>query len=251
MSFEVRLLIAISIMICLAAGIIIFIIQYQRRVMMLNRQNQIELMQVSIRSEEEERMRVASELHDDVGATLSSVRLFLHQALLHPDDAALGVQTKELLDQGIRKVRDLSHQLQPTVLEYLGLSEALGALAELITRSGSVRMEMLRESESWPDPDPQTALGIYRIIQELINNISKHANASWIRLSTLMCDGRRCIRLVHDGNGLTEAKYNELLLKKGAIGLKNIQNRLQSASLSLVFSDHEEIPYTIMLFLPN
>ena len=81
-------IIGIAAMLLLAFGIIFFVVMYQRRVIrhqqeikVLYEQKQQELINASIQGEEQERMRIASELHDDVGATLSSVRLFLHSRL--------------------------------------------------------------------------------------------------------------------------------------------------------------------------
>ncbi len=208
------------------------------------------LLKASIQGEEEERFRIASELHDDVGATLSSVRLFLTQAE-QKSDAGLIRQSKEILDESIQKVRDLSHQLQPGALQYIGLTRALESLAEMISRSGSIRMEFLKQNPEWPDPVGETALSVYRIVQELVNNIVKHAGASWIRLSVLTEHGKNAIRLIHDGEGLTEAGYKEQLHKERAIGLKNIENRLKSFKLTLVFQGAEQEPYITTLFLPT
>jgi two-component system NarL family sensor kinase len=249
---------AICVFLTLAIGIILFVILYQRRVINhqiqmreFNRQKQLELMKASIEGEEEERMRIATELHDDVGATLSSIRLFLTQAEQHPGDTQLISYSKSVLDESIRKVRDLSHQLQPRTLQYLGLAKALESFTEMISRSGSLRVEYEQEGEEWPEPEPQAALSVYRIVQELINNIVKHADASWIRLTTHTHDGKHCITIMHDGNGLTEATYQEQLFKKGAIGLKNIENRLKSSDLSLIFPEQTEDVYTITVCLPT
>ena len=257
MDDSILIVIAIIGMLTLSLGLVFFVFLYQRRVINhqiqlrdFNRQKELELMQASIRSEEDERMRIATELHDDVGATLSSVRLFLHQALRNPEDAALAAQTKELLDEGIRKVRDLSHQLQPGTLQYLGLVKAFQSLAEIITRSGAIQMEMIPEVDPWPEPDEQTALSLYRVIQELVNNTIKHAQASGIRLTTSTYDGNYCITLSHNGKGLTEMAYREQLFKKEAIGLKNIEQRLKSANLSITFIEEMDGIYTVRLCLP-
>lgn len=238
-------------------GIIVFVILYQRRIINhqvqmreFNRQKQFELMHASIRSEEEERMRIATELHDDVGATLSSVRLFLHQAVLNPGDENLVTRTKELLDEGIRKVRDLSHQLQPGALQYLGLAKAVQSLADTIGHSGAIQVGFIQESNEWPEIEPQTELSLYRVIQELVNNIIKHSGALQLQILLHYWDGRYCISIAHDGRGLTEAEYQEQLFKKGAIGLKNIENRLKTSNLSLVFPPSKEGLYTIAICLP-
>jgi signal transduction histidine kinase len=245
-------------MLCLALGIILFVALYQRRALRyqsqmreFNRQKQMELMQASIRSEEDERMRIASELHDDVGATLSSIRLFLTQAARNPGDVSLILQSKDLLDDSIQKIRDLSHQLQPGTLQYLGLARALQSLAETITRSGTIQIEFIQEAMDWPEPDSQVALSLYRIIQELINNIIKHAGASWIRIVIFLQNGRNCIRVTHNGKGLTEEDYQKHLFKKGAIGLKNIENRLKSSNLSIYFPVEESSTYSVTICTPQ
>ncbi len=251
------IILAIAVFICLALGIIFFVILYQRRVInhqlqmrSFNHQKELELMQTSIRSEEEERSRIAAELHDDVGASLSAIRLFLHQALQAPGNAALIRQTKDLLDDSIQKVRDLSHQLQPGILQYLGLSKALESFAGMISRSNTLTIEFSSEEGSWPDQDPDKALCIYRIIQELVQNIIKHAAATRIRLSLYRQDGLNCIALAHNGSGLTESGYREQLFKEGATGLKNIEMRLKSASLLLRFPETREGIYTIVICEP-
>lgn len=258
MSFDIYTLVTICGASSLALGIILFVILYQRRVINhqielreFNRRKEIELLQASIRSEEEERKRIASELHDDVGATLSSIGLFLHQVSRNSNETDLIDRAKGLLDVTIQKVRDISHQLQPSSLNYLGLQKSLQSLAELIDRTGTVQMEMLQENVEWQDPtDPQISLSVYRIVQELVNNIIKHAGASWIRVQTHSSGSKRLITLSHNGYGLTQVSYQEQLYKKNANGLKNIESRLKSSSTSIDFSEIGGI-YRIILHLPS
>ncbi len=242
----------------LAVGIIFSIILYQRRVINhqiqmreFNRQKEIELMQASINGEEEERMRIATELHDDVGATLSSIRLFLTQAARTMPNAALIAQSKDLLDESIQKVRAISHQLQPGTLQYLGLPSALQSLAELLDRSGSIRVSFTHD-EAWTPPDARTALALYRIVQELLNNIVKHAGATTISIRTQQNTGNRgSVLVANNGSGLSEESYRELLYKKGALGLKNIEMRLKSSRLSIHFSQSDSGIFTTEILLPE
>ncbi len=97
-------------MLLMAMGIIVFVVLYQRRVIQnqiqieqLNHNKQQELLNASIQSEEEERMRIASELHDDVAPTLASIRLYLSTAASRPDDNSLILQSKALLDESLKK----------------------------------------------------------------------------------------------------------------------------------------------------
>ena len=246
-------------MLALAVGIVVFVILYQRKVINhqqelkeFNRKKQEELMQASIRSEEEERMRVAVELHDDVGATLSSIRLMLYQAARNPGNTNIINQARDLLDESIQKVRNISHQLQPGTLQYLGLIKSLQSLAELLTRTGQI-VVICRPDDNWPAVDTVTELALYRIVQELLNNITKHSGASSAEISTGLVDNAPSILIRHNGIGLNEASYQEMLYKKGAIGLKNIESRLKSAGANISFPDLQpgEKICTIVLSLPH
>lgn len=234
------------VMLLLALGIIFFVILYQRRVIThqqeikkINEQKQQELTQASIQGEESERMRIASELHDDVGATLSSIRLFLHAAARNPDDVSIINQSKELLDDSIQKVRNISHKLQPATLQHLGLQTSLQAFSDTINGSGNVVMRY-EPKTTLPRLDDNVELALYRVVQELTSNIIKHASASAIYLDTIIADGELWLTLSHNGAGLTHEMYEELIYKKGAIGLKNIVNRLKSIDAAIQFVQAEE-----------
>jgi two-component system NarL family sensor kinase len=239
-------------MLTLVGGIILFVVMHQRRVInhqlevkSINEQKQQELTLASIQGEENERNRIASELHDDVGATLASVRLFLHAASNNPSDLAIIGQTKELLDESIKKVRSISHELQPSTLQRLGLQTSLQSLAENISAPGIMSM-LYQPTGTLPRMDDNTELAVYRIIQELVNNVIKHSEATTIHLKTLVADDNLNVILAHNGVGLTEEMYRDLIFKKGAIGLKNIENRLKAINGAIQFLKEEDIYMTII-----
>ncbi|MBS1614541.1 MAG: hypothetical protein JST06_00300 [Bacteroidetes bacterium] len=245
-------------MLVLAVGLVLFVVAYQRRVINhhqqlkdFNRKKQEELIQASIRSEEEERMRIAAELHDDVGATLSSIRLMLHQVARSEAVNPAVQQVQSLLDDSIQKVRNLSHQLQPDTLRYLGILKSLQSLAETLNKSGQIQVR-IEESVTWPEIPSEAELALYRIMQELLNNLVKHSGAGQVFIQTSLSGQEAQIKLMHDGNGLTDESYRELLYKKGAIGLKNIENRLKAAHASISFPCPTDKKYSagILLSLP-
>jgi signal transduction histidine kinase len=249
------LLAGIGMMLLLSLGIIFFVILYQRRMLHhqmeikhINERKQQELLQASIQSEEEERMRIASELHDDVGATLSSIRLFLHKAAQTSENPEMIHQSRALLDESIKKVRDISHKLQPATLQQLGLKASLEALSELINSSGSMKMQ--HSLQDLPRMDENTELAVYRVMQELINNILKHAHATSIHLRSTVQLSVLQLTLSHDGVGLTEAMYQELIYKKGAIGLKNIVNRIKAIQSEIRFAKAGESHYEAIITIP-
>lgn len=220
-------------MLVLAFGIIFFVVLYQRRVIRhqaeineINRKKELELVQASLKGEEDERQRIASELHDDVGATLASVKLFLHSQDKQLGDKPVFAQSRGLIDETIDKVRNLSHRLQPAVLKQFGLASALKSFFDSFRSNDGLNIEYTAADIQRLDDD--TELGLYRIAQEVMNNTIKHAGAKNIRCSIEQNNGWLMLLFYHDGLGLTEESFKEQVYKKDAIGLKNIVNRLKT-----------------------
>jgi two-component system NarL family sensor kinase len=249
------IVIGIAVILLMALSVIAFVVLYQRRVIRhqlevktLNEQKQLALLEASLQSEEEERRRIASELHDDVGASLSSIRLFLHKTD-EQSNSPLIQQSKELIDETIKKVRDISHKLQPATLQMLGLYSSLHALAEIYNRSNGIKVEVKAE-QSLSRLTPNTELHIYRIIQELINNIIKHSGAEKINISAFQSGEKLQFSLMHDGTGIAKENYADLLTKKGAIGLKNIENRLKFIHGAIEFEKMASNEYNTTVLVP-
>lgn len=247
---------AIAAMLLMSVGIIFFIILYQRRVIhhqlelkRIATEKELELIQASIQSEENERMRIASELHDDVGATLASARLFLYKEKDNPYEEQIINQSKELLDESISKIRNISHKLQPAMLQHLGLEMALHSFVETISRSGKITVKFVSHN-MLPRTHDNVELAIYRISQELITNILKHANASHIILETDVYNQQLLITYTHNGQGLTQEAYEELIYKKGATGLKNILFRIKSVNAVIQYYKADELFFKTELTVP-
>lgn len=236
----INVVIGIVAMLILALGLILFVVMYQRRVISyqlelkkISKQQELELIQASIESEEHERGRIASELHDDVSTTLASARLFLHKTndTFKEEDIA---QSKELLDTSIARIREISHKLQPATLQHLGLQSALQSILDLLDRSGEVITTYISDV-SLPRLTDKVELAVYRICQELMNNIIKHAKPASLKLEVTLANEIICMTFIHDGDGITNAQFEDGVYKQGANGLKNILNRLKLIDGSLNF----------------
>ncbi len=247
---------AIAVMLLLSLGVIFFVMLYQRRIIahqqelkLINQQKELELIQASIQSEEVERMRIASELHDDIAATLASARLFLYKEKDAEYNEAIINQSKELLDEGIVKIRNISHKLQPAILQHLGLQQALESLTDVMNRSGHITASHTAVTPLPRIPD-STELAIYRIAQELLTNMLKHAQPTAITLHTQATHQHIQVVLAHNGTGLTQDTYEEQIYKKGATGLKNIVNRIKSINASIRFYQDTDGRFKIELTVP-
>ncbi len=250
------LIVLIIAFLLLAIGLILFVVLYHKRVIQhqvqmqkFHQEKHLELLQASIKSEERERKRIAQELHDNVGATLATIRLYLRQASSAAVDSHLLDMPAQLLDESISMVRMLSQQLQPDMLLYLGLVKALRSLAKRLDGTGEVRVSVVQNTD-WPEPPSLIVLPVYRVIQEVITNILRHAHATELEIH-LKTDGNGyCISLEHNGLAFTEADYQRNLAKEDSIGLKNIASRLEAANLGLRFPVAADSRNFIVVCLP-
>jgi signal transduction histidine kinase len=224
-------LLGVGAMLTLSTGIILFVVLYQRRVVahkheltIMQLQKEKELSEATILAEEEERSRIAAELHDDVGAMLSSVRLYLRNANKEGVVNDAVSRSQELLDESISKVRNISHRLQPAMLHHLGLQKALQSFFEMFSKTGSITIEYT--GGELPSLNDNTSLAVYRIVQELVNNMTKYAGATIAEVYCDVAGNVLHLRLSHDGQGISEEQFAEYLEKKNASGLKNIVTRL-------------------------
>ena len=214
-----------------------------------HQEKHLELLQASIQSEEQERKRIAQELHDNVGAMLATIRLYLKQAASGTLNPHLLDVPAQLLDESIGKVRMLSQQLQPDMLLYLGLVKALRSLAKRLDGAGEVRVRVV-ENEDWPEPPVAIVLPVYRVVQEIITNILRHGKATELELHLKADRGRYCVSLEHNGVAFSEKDYQHNLAKEDSVGLKNIASRLEAANLGLRFPPMAGQRTSIVVCLP-
>jgi len=223
-------------MLALTIGLIVFIIfhqrkviRYQLRLQRLEHDQQKMLLNASIRLQEEERQRIAADLHDDAGPLLATARLYLNENLVNLDKTTQLqsiYNAKQIIDDTIQLIRNISHSLMPPTLKNFGLESAVNDLFQRSSGSGSMNASS-RFHDYRERLQAENELIIFRVIQELVNNILKHSNASFIHLTQNTSGDRFFIRLHHDGRGITQADFEKLNKSNVGLGLKNIQSRLK------------------------
>ncbi len=196
--------------------------RYQRE---LNRQ-QIELFNAIAATQEQERKRIAQDIHDSLGSVLSAAKLKLAEAgELNPELATdekflTGIS---LLDEASGELRNISHNIMPATLSKLGLVPALKNLSEKISTHKGLQVTF-SSHELNTRLDEQTEISIYRIILELINNIVKHANANRAMVQLVKFPDSINITVEDNGKGFDLTKT---LHEKKGIGLGNIFSRVE------------------------
>ncbi|MEM7655186.1 MAG: sensor histidine kinase [Bacteroidota bacterium] len=226
-------LVSTLIMFGLVGFIIFFVVVYQLRLLRQQRlmqaqeaEYQRQLLTASIQSQEMERQRIARDLHDEIGAMLSTVKMKVSQAKRKSQDVEqltpVLSETSALLTDSIQNVRRISHALLPPTLERFGLAAALSALFEGSQIEDGPVLSFQQQGPERRIPLDQE-LGLYRVVQEMLNNALKHAQAKHIRLQLERRPTETYLHLTDDGVGfsLPEAQHNA-----AGLGLKNIQSRI-------------------------
>jgi two-component system sensor histidine kinase UhpB len=155
-------------------------------------------------AQENERLRIARELHDEIGQTLTAValRAELRASQVgteHPEFAELAA----IVQQSLADVRRISLELRPGALEQLGLINALISLCARISEQSGIRVN--RELEpSIPELPAEVELAVYRIAQEALTNVMRHSRAAAVTVSLRVVDGGLLLRVVDDGLGLPD-----------------------------------------------
>ncbi len=225
-----QLYLVIAITFLLGLTVIVFCIYYLRRLYakefeiqrIKNEQKQL-LIKANLESQEKERARIASDLHDDVGANLSTIKLFVShlEAGNEQDTTTSLAKVTGMLKETIQSVRQISHNLIPANLQQFGLISALEDLCEKINDTKHLQVSYQFDYKAKFRSEHQ--LHIYRIVQELINNTLKHAEATKISIQIVLENGQTILTYSDNGKGIQESATHAT----NGIGFNNIRSRAE------------------------
>jgi two-component system, NarL family, sensor kinase len=197
----------------------------QQRIVELEKDHELLVVNSLLKGQEEERGRMARDLHDGLGGLLSGIKFSMHHMkdnlIVTPENMAVFERSLDLIDTSIAELRRIAHNMMPEGLVSYGLDEALKQYCSSINTNGMLRVSY---QSVGLDSRMQDAVEItsYRIIQELLNNILKHAAATEATVQVIHDDGRLNIVVEDNGKGFD---LNSLDEKKGA-GWVNIKARV-------------------------
>ncbi|MGX5820623.1 sensor histidine kinase [Chitinophaga lutea] len=236
----------ISILVCsLLAVIITFfitsIIRYHRRYIRLQR----ERITAEIRLLENERKRIATDLHDSIGPLLSSVKLNIASVEVgDPRDKQVIGKSMRYIDEIITSMRQISHDLLPNTLERKGLVEAIREFSTHLGHEDRLQVDVYATTPLHPHPEKD--IHIFRIVQEILHNTLKHAQASRLEIG-FNEDGKELLIFVRDnGKGFNVEKSRQ---DSRGLGLKSLEIRtdIMYGSISIQSTPGEGTRYYIRI----
>jgi signal transduction histidine kinase len=189
-------------------------------------QSQRAITEATVRGQEKEREQLGVELHDNINQILATSRLYLDHALsMNPVREELVAKSREFISEAIEEIRRLTKKLLPPTLEDLGLIPTLNELVETISITGLFQIETIWEGFDEHILQKDQKLTIYRILQELMNNIIKHSSAKHVTVSLRLIQetDNKVVELMvkDDGKGFNTAQ------KRAGVGLRNIVSRAE------------------------
>lgn len=187
---------------------------HQQDLLHIKEQRKYEATQAILQGEEQERQRIAQDLHDSLGGMLANIRMTISDNALFQTD-----QVVEKIDKSIAEMRRIARNLMPETLKNIGLEIALKELCEAMAQKHfSIQFESFNLSENISF---KTQTALYRIVQESISNITKYAQASSVIVQISQNDDLLSLTIEDDG-----VRFDKSEVVYG-LGLKNIQNRVQ------------------------
>jgi PAS domain S-box-containing protein len=176
-------------------------------------------------AQEEERRRIAADIHDDPIQVMSAVDMRLQLLLDRPErvDAHELGELAEELRSSIDRLRNLLFELRPVALDLEGLTPAIGMYLEHVSKDTGWTWEVIDELEH--EPVPEARVAFYRIAQEAVANVRKHANATHVEVRLSSVDGGLLLRITDDGEGFDPSETPQ----PGHLGLATVTERAELA----------------------
>lgn len=238
----------------IAVGVILLNQQFQKKLIQqqlakeeLKNKHQTELLHTAIQAQEDERKRIAQDLHDELSAALSISRMQMVQlenlSIDEFDKIATDLpQIRSNIESALTSTRRISHELMPPHLVNLGLINALEELIHQVEKTGQLEVSITSVNDSdfsWP-----VKIGLFRIFSELINNTLKHAEASHATINIFSLSGELHCEYQDNGIGMQYTSSSK------GIGMKSIEGRTKALGGKFSYESQNPEGFYIKIILP-
>ncbi len=199
----------------------------QQRIYELETEKKLAATEAVLKGEEQERTRLAKDLHDGLGGMLSGIKYSFQtmkgNLIMTPENQQAFERSMDMLDSSIREMRRVAHNMMPEALVKFGLDTALKDFCADINQTGALNVSYQSIGMEASVIEQTTAITVYRIVQELINNTMKHAAAKNAIVQVSRTNGILSVTVEDDGKGFDTAVLSQVR----GIGWDNIKNRVE------------------------
>lgn len=251
---------AVFIMLALSAFVVYFILSSQKRRLRLQHEQQQmkenyekEVLTTQIESRDQTLRDISQEIHDNMGQLLSVSRINLNilekELETHPSVNRIR-DTNQILADVIKYIRMLSKGLNSDMLASYGLRESIKFELDRIAQTALIQCKFVTEGEDFLI-DAKKEIILYRMIQEILNNILKHADATEISIQMNYTGTDFILDITDNGKGFNPDATSNLSIKEAGSGLRNLQKRAQLVGASLQINSQPSIGTNIHIVLPK
>ncbi|MBL4715654.1 MAG: sensor histidine kinase [Bacteroidia bacterium] len=239
---------SLSLMLTLGGIFVFFKLRMQKLEEESNRKT--EMISAMVHAQETERKRIAVDLHDGVGNLLSSIKMNLsaletEKEKLQNDKQKVYENAVALIDDACKDLRAISHNMMPGSLVELGLIHALEEQFDKVSAAGEFKINF--KITGFKDRLAETVeVVLYRVIQEIFNNILKHADATKVNVLMVKKKSEIKIDVIDNGNGFDMSKNKT----KNGIGLSNIESRVGYLNGTVEFESRKNEGTRVLVQIP-
>ena len=239
----IGVVVTLIVIISLLTFIVALIILYQRKL----REKQQAIFQSVIDAEEKERNRIAKELHDSLGATMSATKLYFESLMPNISDEEKSKLVYKMLDDACNEVRSISHQMMPQVLLREGLFVAIRQFCQPFMNLPKLKFELVILGPEIRLSNQSTELMIYRVMQELINNSIKHSKATEMIVQLIQAKNELILSVEDNGVGIKAG----LNVESNGLGISNLISRVKYLNGQISFEKSSNSGLTALVRIPK
>jgi signal transduction histidine kinase len=222
----------------------------QQRISELEAIQQLATTEAVLKGEEQERTRLAKDLHDGLGGMLSGIKYSFQtmkgNLVMTPENHQAFERSMDMLDSSIKEMRRVAHNMMPETLVKFGLDTALKDFCNEINQGGALKVNYQSIGLDGAVIDQTTAITLYRIVQELLNNTMKHASARNVIVQVSRTDNILSVTVEDDGKGFDTS----ILKQSKGIGWSNIQSRVEFLKGKFDVNSQKEKGTSVLIELP-
>jgi two-component system, NarL family, sensor kinase len=232
-------------MLLMAGAIILFVVFYQKRMLQeqlrrldMEADYRQKMLRAALESQENERIRVSKDLHDDVGMMLMTMRAYLNSVTEKTLSQGVVTDIRSLVDDTHETVRRISWDLMPSTLERFGLVQATREMCDRLSMRGAVPVEF-KETNTPLTLDKNQETLLYRVIQESVTNALRHAHANKIEVRFNWSKFFLEMSVADDGTGFDLPDGKNKIKNSQGLGLINVESRVTILGAQLSYESND------------